>query len=158
MLTIVDIIAILFLAAGAFVMLTAALGILKFRDASIGIAGIIISVGLIMAIAQGTRPIVDILAILFLAGGAFFMITGAVGLVKFPDFYTRLHATGKCDTLGQIFIIVGCMIYEGFSFITIKLFFVAAYYLLVGPAATHAIMKAAYVTGVKVWKKGDQRM
>jgi len=102
--------------------------------------------------------IVDIITIVFLAGGAFFMITGAVGLVKFPDFYTRLHATGKCDTLGQILIIVGCMFFEGFNFITVKLFFVVAFYLFAGPAATHAIMKAAYFTGLKPWKKGDPRM
>lgn len=101
---------------------------------------------------------IDILATIFMAGGAFFMITGTAGLLKFPDFYTRLHATGKCDTMGQILIIVGCMMYEGFTFITLKLFLVSAFYLLAGPAATHAIMKAAYVTGVKVWKKGDPRM
>jgi multicomponent Na+:H+ antiporter subunit G len=139
-------------------MLTAAFGIIKFRDSAIGIAGIAFILGLILAIALGTRIIVDIIAIIFLAGGAFFIITGVVGLLRFPDFYTRLHATGKCDTLGQIFIVVGCMIYSGFSLITVKLFLVAAFYLLAGPAATHAIMKAAYATGLKVWKKGDPRM
>ena len=101
---------------------------------------------------------IDIISTIFLAAGTFFMITGTVGLLKFPDFYTRMHATGKCDTLGQIMIIAGCMIYEGFTFITIKLLLVSAFYLLVGPASTHALMKAAYVTGVPVWKKGDKRM
>ena len=101
---------------------------------------------------------IDVISTVFLAAGAFFMITGTVGLLKFPDFYTRLHATGKCDTLGQILIIVGCMIYEGFTFITIKLLLVSAFYLLVGPTGTHALMKAAYVTGLPVWKKGDKRM
>jgi multicomponent Na+:H+ antiporter subunit G len=101
---------------------------------------------------------IDIISTIFLAAGTFFMITGTVGLLKFPDFYTRLHATGKCDTLGQILIIVGCMIYEGFTFITIKLLLVTAFYLFAGPVGTHALMKAAYVTGVPVWKKGDKRM
>ncbi len=101
---------------------------------------------------------IDIISTLFLAAGAFIMITGTVGLLKFPDFYTRIHATGKCDTLGQILIIVGCMIYEGFTFITIKLLLVTAFYLFAGPAGCHALMKAAYVTGVPVWKKGDKRM
>jgi multicomponent Na+:H+ antiporter subunit G len=101
---------------------------------------------------------IDIISTMFLAAGTLVMITGTVGLLKFPDFYTRMHATGKCDTLGQILIIVGCVIYEGFTFITIKLLLVAAFYLLVGPASTHALMKAAYVTGVPVWKKGDKRM
>ena len=69
---------------------------------------------------------IDLVATMFLAAGAFFMIIGTAGLLRFPDFYTRLHATGKCDTLGQILIIVGCMTYEGLSFITIKLIFVSA--------------------------------
>ena len=100
---------------------------------------------------------IEILATIFLAGGAFFMITGTVGLYKFPDFYTRMHATGKCDTMGQVLIILGCMIYEGWSYITIKLLLVSFFYLLAGPASTHALMKAGYVAGVKVWKLGDPR-
>ncbi|MHB8120018.1 MAG: monovalent cation/H(+) antiporter subunit G [Methanothrix sp.] len=101
---------------------------------------------------------IDVISTVFLAAGSLIMITGTVGLLKFPDFYTRMHATGKCDTLGQILIILGCMIYEGFTFITIKLLLVSAFYLLAGPASTHALMKAAYVTGLPVWKKGDKRM
>jgi multicomponent Na+:H+ antiporter subunit G len=101
---------------------------------------------------------IDVISTIFLAAGSLIMITGTVGLLKFPDFYTRMHATGKCDTLGQILIIMGCMIYEGFTFITIKLLLVSAFYLLAGPASTHALMKAAYVTGLPVWKKGDKRM
>ena len=101
---------------------------------------------------------IDIISTLFMAAGALVMILGPVGLLKFPDFYTRIHAAGKGDTLGQILVIFGCMIYEGFTFITIKLLFVALFYLFAGPCSTHALMKAAYVTGVPVWKKGDKRM
>ncbi len=101
---------------------------------------------------------IDVISTIFISAGAFFMITGTVGLLKFPDFYTRMHATGKCDTLGQVLVILGCVIYEGFTFITIKLLLVAAIYLLAGPVSTHALMKAAYVTGLPVWKKGDKRM
>jgi multicomponent Na+:H+ antiporter subunit G len=100
---------------------------------------------------------IDVISTVFLAAGSFFMIVGTVGLLKFPDFYSRLHATGKCDTLGQILIIIGCMTYEGLTFITIKLFFVSAFYLLVGPTATHALIKAAYTSGLPVWKTCDKR-
>ncbi|MBK5190627.1 MAG: monovalent cation/H(+) antiporter subunit G [Methanosarcinales archaeon] len=101
---------------------------------------------------------IDIISTVLMAGGAFFMLTGALGLLRLPDFYTRLHATGKCDTLGEVLIIVGCMVYQGWSFITIKLFFLMLFIFIANPVATHAIMKAAYVTGVKPWKKGDERM
>jgi len=99
----------------------------------------------------------DIISTLFMAGGAFFMLTGAAGLLRFPDFYTRLHATGKCDTLGEVLIIVGCMIYQGWSFITLKLIFLTLFIFIANPVGTHAIMKAAYVTGLKPWKRGEAR-
>ena len=104
---------------------------------------------------------IDIIATALLIGGAFFMLTGALGLLRLPDFYTRLHATGKCDTLGEVLIIVGCMVYQGSQgqpFLIIKLFFLMLFIFLANPVATHAIMKAAYTTGVKPWKKGDERM
>lgn len=101
--------------------------------------------------------IINIIATILIAGGAFFMVTGVLGLLRFPDFYTRLHATGKCDTLGEVLVIVGCMVYQGWSFITVKLFFLMFFIFLANPVGTHAIMKAAYLTGLKPWKKGEER-
>lgn len=106
--------------------------------------------------------IIDVIGIAFMAFGTLFMITGTLGLLRFPDFYSRLHATGKCDTLGEALVILGFMIY-GFSlsnmpFLTIKLIFLILFIFIANPVATHAIMKAAYNTGVKPWKKGDKRM
>lgn len=101
--------------------------------------------------------IIEILSTVFIAVGIFFMTTGAIGLLRLPDFYTRLHATGKCDTLGEVLVIVGCMIFQGWSFISVKLFFLMVFIFIANPVGTHALMKAAYVTGVKPWKKGDER-
>lgn len=96
-------------------------------------------------------------AVFCLFAGTFFMITGAMGIVRFPDFYTRMHAAGKCDTLGEVLIILGFMIYQGLSPLTLKLYFLSFFILLANPVATHALMKAAYVSGVKMWKKGEDR-
>jgi len=101
--------------------------------------------------------VTDIISIIFMAGGIFFMVTGAVGLLRFPDFYTRLHATGKCDTLGEVLLITGCMIFQGWSFVSVKLFFLIFFIFMANPVGTHAIMKAAYYTGLKPWKKGEER-
>ncbi len=102
--------------------------------------------------------IIDIVATILMVMGLFFMITGAVGLLRLPDFYTRLHATGKCDTLGEVLLIVGCMIYQGWSFVSVKLFFLMFFIFMANPVGTHAIMKAAYYTGLKPWKRGEPRM
>ena len=111
--------------------------------------------------------IIEIIVTLSLALGIFFMITGAIGLLRFPDFYTRLHATGKCDTLGEILIITGLLIYHIFVYspgadisvklVPVKLLFLIMFILLTNPVGTHALMKAGYTTGVKPWKVGDKR-
>ena len=112
--------------------------------------------------------IIDVIVILLLAAGIFFMFTGVIGLLRLPDFYTRLHATGKCDTLGEVLIIAGLLLYHLFVYspgaelsvklVPVKLIFLIIFIFLANPTATHAIMKAAYKTGVKPWKKGDARM
>ncbi|MEA2032173.1 MAG: monovalent cation/H(+) antiporter subunit G [Euryarchaeota archaeon] len=111
--------------------------------------------------------LIDAIVILFLAAGIFFMLTGVIGLLRLPDFYTRLHATGKCDTLGEVLIITGLLLYHLFVYspgaelsvklVPVKLLFLIIFIFLANPTATHAIMKAAYKTGVKPWKLGEER-
>lgn len=91
----------------------------------------------------------------FLFAGCFFMVVAAIGVVRLPDFFTRLHACGKADTLGQILIFFGLMIYEGFNLITIKMIFIVVFILVANPTATHAAAKAAFIRGLKPWRKGD---
>ena len=59
--------------------------------------------------------ITSIISIIFILGGFFFFFTATVGLLRFPDFFSRLHATGKGDTLAVILSLFGLSIYEGFS-------------------------------------------
>jgi multicomponent Na+:H+ antiporter subunit G len=47
-----------------------------------------------------------IVGMVLICGGVFFLLTGAVGLIRFPDIYTRMHAAGKCDTLGRVHDII----------------------------------------------------
>ena len=111
--------------------------------------------------------IIEIIVTIFMALGIFFMFTGAIGLIRFPDFYTRLHATGKCDTLGEVLIIFGLVLYHLFVYtpgaelsvklVPVKLLFLILFIFLTNPTGTHALMKAGYKTGVKPWKLGDKR-
>ena len=106
--------------------------------------------------------IVHLVVSALLGGGVFFAIVGSTGLLSFPDFYTRLHATGKCDTLGGGLIILGAMIYHFFQYpetllVPAKLAFLILFIFIANPTATHAIMKAAYKIGVKPWRLGEER-
>ena len=90
---------------------------------------------------------------IFLFVGCFFVVAASIGVVRFPDFYSRMHPAGQNDTLGQALILVGLIIYEGFSFVSIKLLLIIIFIFIVNPTATHAIAKAAYTAGVKPWEK-----
>ncbi len=93
----------------------------------------------------------------FLAIGCFFVVVASIGVVRFPDFYSRMHPAGKADTLGQMMILVGLMVYEGFTLTSVKLLFIILFIFIANPTATHAIANAAYTAGIKPWEKGDKR-
>lgn len=85
--------------------------------------------------------------------GVFFLLAGAVGLIRFPDFYTRMHAAGKCDTLGSLLVLTGLALDEGFDLASVKLIIVAAFIFVTSPTATHAIARAAKRNQVPWWTR-----
>lgn len=97
-----------------------------------------------------------VLAIFFISAGVFFFITGTIGFLRFPDFYSRMHATGKSDTLGAFLCLIGLALYEGFSFTSIKILIIVIFILLTSPTATHALLRAAFDSGMLPWTKGGQ--
>ena len=80
--------------------------------------------------------------------GGIFCLIGAIGLLRMPDFFTKLHAASLIETLSAGFIILGLMIETGFTLVTIKLIFIVVLLLFTGPTATHAIARAAVVRGL----------
>ena len=85
----------------------------------------------------------------FLAAGSFFLIVGAVGLMRMPDVFTRMHATSVSDTLGAGFLLIGMMIEAGFTLVTVKLLVILAVFFFTGPLATHALARGALAVGLK---------
>lgn len=87
--------------------------------------------------------LVDFLSGLALLGGVFFVVVGGAGLLRMPDFYTRMHAAGITDTLGAGLILLGLMLQGGWTLITAKLFLILLFLWLTSPTASHALVKAA---------------
>jgi multicomponent Na+:H+ antiporter subunit G len=79
----------------------------------------------------------------FLMAGGFLGISGAVGLLRFPDFFTRLHAVGVTDTLCASFIVLGLMLQSGWSLTLVKLLLILLILFITSPTSTHALAKAA---------------
>ena len=107
--------------------------------------------------------VLSVIAITLVLLGLFFFVAGTVGILRLPDFYTRLHAAGKCDSFAAVLMIFGIALYnlQPFSFgallVSIKLLLVAAFVFVASPTATHAITEAALVLGVKPWKKPEKK-
>jgi len=97
------------------------------------------SVDLLLDIASG---------ILIVAGSVFYVI-GAIGLLRMPDVFTRMHAVSVSDTLGVGLLILGMILQAGFSFVTVKLLFILAIFFFTGPMATHALARGALAVGLK---------
>jgi multicomponent Na+:H+ antiporter subunit G len=101
----------------------------------------------------------DLVSRFCLLAGSFFALTGAVGIVRLPDFYSRLHPAGKSDSLAQTLILTGLLLqifsneaFAAFGYLGgIKLALISVFLLLTTPTATHAIAKAAYVSGLQPW-------
>ena len=85
---------------------------------------------------------------LLLAGGSFCLV-GALGLLRMPDFYTRVHAASVTDNVGSFAVLLGLALQAGLSLVTVKLVFIAALVFFTSPAATHALVKAARERGLK---------
>lgn len=84
----------------------------------------------------------------FLLVGCFLCISGGIGLLRFPDFYTRMHAVGVTDTLGAGMILVGLMMLSTDFIVFAKLVMVLLFTLLIGPTTSHVLAKAAFHNGV----------
>ena len=93
------------------------------------------------------RIAVDILSIIFLLGGLFFLFVGTFGLLRLPDVYNRLHATTKCDTLGAGLILLSLALQSSLA-IGIRLALLIIFILVTNPTSAHVIARAAYKTGI----------
>lgn len=100
--------------------------------------------------------VVDVVAWVLIAGGGLFLIAGGIGVLRFPDFYTRLHAAGITDTMGITLTLLGLMVQEGFTLGTVKLLLILVFVYFTSPTATHATINAALVSGLRPMLREDR--
>lgn len=78
----------------------------------------------------------------FLIGGLFFFMVGTIGVLRFPDIFTRAHSAAKCDTLGAVLSLTALIIYDGLSIVSIKVILIIVFLWLINPVVTHLIAEA----------------
>lgn len=81
--------------------------------------------------------------------GAFCLFSAAVGVLKFPNFFARLHAAGLADSFGLPLVLLGLMCLDGFTILSLKLLALLLISLLTSPTACHALAQAAHFAGRK---------
>ena len=89
------------------------------------------------------------LAVISMVGGIFFILAGTLGVLRLPDFFSRIHAAGITDTLGAELVLLSLIIQAGVSQMSLKLLLVGFFLFIAGPTATHAVAHAAHTAGLK---------
>ena len=91
----------------------------------------------------------NILCWVLIISGSFFVMVGAFGTYRFPDFWSRLHAASITDSAGVILLLIGMGVYSGLTLITFKLLVIGLFLFITGPTSTHAVANAALVSGLR---------
>ncbi|MCP4752808.1 MAG: monovalent cation/H(+) antiporter subunit G [Proteobacteria bacterium] len=101
----------------------------------------------------------NIIVVVLIISGLVFFTGGAVGIIRFPDFYSRLHPAGKLDTAGLLLTMSGMALYTlqelslGSVLTSLKIMLIVVFVFLTSPTATHAIIDAGFVAGLRPWTK-----
>lgn len=98
-------------------------------------------------------PVRELVSYFFMILGLVFLMGSAIGMLRLPDFYSRIHASGNSETLGMLSVFVGLAVYHGFNVTSAKIFAVAMFVFLGNPIGSHILAKAAYKTGHPVWTR-----
>lgn len=97
----------------------------------------------------------NLLASLFLIAGALLLVSGTIGFLRLPDFFTRMHAISKNDTLGALLSVIGLALLVDDLLVALKLVLIALFMFIANPTATHALARAAVLVGMKPWTRKD---
>ncbi|MEM9330022.1 MAG: monovalent cation/H(+) antiporter subunit G [Pseudomonadota bacterium] len=99
------------------------------------------------------QPFLEVLSWILILAGSGFLLIGAIGTLRFPDFWTRVHAVSVSDSGGMLLLIAGMVLHSGLTLVTAKLILIGGFIFITGPTATHAVANAALVSGLLPRKK-----
>ena len=104
-----------------------------------------------------TDMLVHVLTIALAVLGGLFFLAGTLGLLRLPDFYSRVHAATKCDTVGAGAILLALAIHVAPHPEALKILALLLLVLLSSPTSGHALARAAHHTGLVPWRRPEER-
>ena len=105
----------------------------------------------------------NVIVVLLLICGLIFFTGGAVGILRFPDFYSRLHPAGKLDTMAVLLMMIAFALFNlhhfslGTLLTSLKIIIIIIFVFLSSPTAIHGIVDAGVRAGLTPWTKGEKR-
>jgi multicomponent Na+:H+ antiporter subunit G len=93
--------------------------------------------------------VIDLASWMLLLAGGGFCLVGGLGVLRMPDFYTRVHAASVSDSVGAALVLLGLLLQAGWTLVAIKLLVIGLLIAFTSPTATHALVKAALGRGLK---------
>lgn len=96
----------------------------------------------------------DLLAVGLAAGGVFFALVAGIGVIRFPDVYSRAHAVSKTDTLGVGLVLAAAAIEAESVSVTVKILFLFGFMLVTNPTGAHVLTRSSYLAEVPAWQRG----
>lgn len=103
--------------------------------------------------------LLHIIVTAMLVVGLLFFLGATIGLLRFPDFYTRMHAAGKGDTLSSMMMLAALALLSlqeptlAHCLVALKILGISLFILITSPTSTHALMHAGRQSGIKPWRK-----
>ena len=90
----------------------------------------------------------QMLILIFAGGGSLFVLLAAIGLLRMPDLFTRMHPSSKAATLGTVLILIGIAVYFEDGAIAVRAVLICLFLFLTAPVASHIIARAGFLSGV----------
>lgn len=104
-------------------------------------------------LSEATRWVTTPISIGLILVGLFFLLVAAIGVIRFPDVYTRSHAVSLTDSLGALFLLSGLALYDGITTNLVKILVVLTLLYLLNPVIAHATVRSAHRSGLEPWSK-----
>lgn len=101
--------------------------------------------------------LIELSSWLLILAGSSFIVTGALGVVRMPDVFTRMHAASVIDSVGAALLLLGLILQAGFGLTALKLLFILLLFFITAPVVTHALAQAALHEGIKPILAHDRR-
>lgn len=102
--------------------------------------------------------LIEIIAYTLITLGIFFVLSSLIGLFRFPDFYTKMHAAGVADSFGIPLCLIGLCLLQTSLISAVKVVVIIILFFLITPTSTHALIKAAWFNKLKHYKKNKNEL